>query len=471
MKDEPVRDLARERLLSAELAELFDTDLAQLEVLGAGPQRRHGPWLAAALLCLGATVAFGVAWLRRHDDAAAAQGKFDPLDPWWEQERYPTFRVPEVVVTTPEQVAALPAAVARITVSTREAQDGTIEAVLRRSGLRQLLLVHGDAQVAARVPWPSLAAQRSLRSLGCHALPVAADWLRSLQPWPELRSLALPNGSVRLDAATATALAGIRTLRHLDLAYDELEPEGLLRLAALPELDTLVLGVPPRQQPDLRANFAAVAQIRSLRALFCDGDFEPMPAEALRELHRLERLVALQLTNFQIDDEGLEALPRTLEHLALPTLAGVTARGLAGLAERSTLRSLACHLPIPAELDAAVVALVAKLPLECFECRNSVPSAPLWAELAGSPVLRRIAVGLERGEMPTAVFERALGCRSLVVLWVSLATLPTPQQLGVLREHPALRRIVLRRTAPDVVPTPAELAALRASVRAEVEVL
>ncbi|MBL8723972.1 MAG: hypothetical protein JNK49_07995, partial [Planctomycetes bacterium] len=57
------------------------------------------------------------------------------------------------------------------------------------------------------------------------------------------------------------------------------------------------------------------------------------------------------------------------------------------------------------------------------------------------------------------------------VLWVSLATLPTPQQLGVLREHPALRRIVLRRTAPDVVPTPAELAALRASVRAEVEVL
>ncbi len=468
MNQERQRRRAEERLLTAEIAEVLGVDTAAIEAVETAPLPRRGAWLAAALVCLGVVVAGGVAWLRAHDDRAAAQGAFDPADPWWEHEA--RFRVPLVVVTSPEEVAALPAAEDRITVSVPAMKEATIEAVLRRAGLRQMLLV-GGAPAPCPIPWALLTSHGALSSVGFLAVPVDGTRLRELRTLPQLRGLTISHGSVRIDAATAAALAELTRLRHLNIAYDEVDAEALAQLAGLPELDTLVLGVAPGKPADLAAQFAAVARIGTLRALIVDGDFEPMEADALRHLRSLARLVALQITNFAIDDAGLAALPRTLQHLTLPALDSATPDGLARLTGLGSLRSLGFHHRLAEGHEAAVCMMLPKLPLACFDYPNAAPSEALWSVLAGLPLLRRLQVCVARGEDPTALFLRSLACRKLEVLFVSVPAIPSPQQLAGLREHPTLRRIVLRRYLPEVgLPTAAELAALRASVRAEVEV-
>tara|TARA_R110002072_G_scaffold162687_1_gene314777 strand:- start:140 stop:1546 length:1407 start_codon:yes stop_codon:yes gene_type:complete len=468
MRKEQIKKRAQELLLSAELAEVLEVDVTTIEAAAAEPMGRHSKWLAAALLCFGVAVASGVAWLRTDGAHEAAQGAFDPVNPWWEDEV--PFRVPMVVVKSPEQVAALPAATARITVATQQAKEGTIDAVLRRDDLRQLLLV-GANPAPLKIPWNDLVARDSLRSIGFLSVAVQAKQLRQLRQLPELRALSLSHGSVSIDATTASALAELRTLRHLDVAYDELDPEGLARLADLPALTSLVLGVAGGGPGDLTAQLAAVAQVRTLRALFFSGNFDPMPADALQKLRGLPNLIALQLTNFEIDDAGLAALPRTLQHLQLPALDTTTPAGIASLAELDALRSLGFHLRIPEEHEAAVRDLVLKLPIECFECLSFAPSAALWSVLGGLPMLRRVRVQVD-DQAPRTVFEHALGCRKLEVLFVSVPKIPSPEQLGCLREHPALRRIVLRRyRARTSMPTTAELTALRNSVRAEIQIL
>lgn len=469
MSEEQMRERARERLLSAELAELLQVEVTAIEAVEVEPDRRPSKWLAAALLCLGVAVASGVAWLRTEHGKQAAQdppGAFDPADPWWEYEV--PFRVPEVFVKSPEQVAALPATTTRVSVD--RAEDGTIAALLRRDGLRQLLLF-GNSTGPLAIPWADLATHDSLRSLGFKSLAVQAQQLRQLRRLPELRALTVSHESIKIDAVTASALAELKTLRHLDISYDELDPEALKRLADLPALTSLVLGVARSGPGDLSAQLAAVAQIRTLRTLYFDGSFDPMPAEALRQLRGLPNLIALQLSNFQVDDAGLAALPRKLQHLQLPAFGTITPAGIASLAGLGSLRSLSFHYSIPEECDAAVRDLVPKMPLECFECLIGQPSDALWAVLAGLPLLRRVRV-LLGDEDPSSVFEHALACHKLEVLFVSVLKMPSPEQLGCLQKHPTLRRIVLNRYDPSTpVPTTAELAALRASVHAEIVIL
>ncbi|MBP8299957.1 MAG: hypothetical protein KA020_06345 [Planctomycetes bacterium] len=471
MNEAQIRERARERLLSAELAELLQVEVAVIEAVELEPDRRPSKWLAAALLCFGVAVASGVAWLRTEPAQQAAQdpqGAFDPAAPWWEYEV--PFRVPMVVVNSLEQIAALPTTTARITVGMQGAQEGAIGAVLRRDGLQQLLLV-GPNTAALPIPWADLATHDSLRSLGFIAVAVQAEQLRQLARLPELRALTVSHQSIKIDAVTASALAQVKTLRQLNISYDEVDPEALKRLADLPALTSLVLGVAQSGPGDLTAQLAAVAQIRTLRTLYFDGSFDPMPADALRQLRGLPNLIALQLANFKVDDAGLAALPRQLQHLQLPALGAITPAGIASLAGLGSLRSLSFHYSIPEECDAAVRDLVPKLPLECFECLIGQPSDSLWSVLAGLPLLRRVRV-LLGDEDPSSVFEHALACRKLEVLFVSVPKMPSPEQLRCLGEHPTLRRIVFNRYLPSTpVPTAAELAALRASVRAEIEVL
>jgi len=468
MSEQQVKERARERLLAAELAEVLQVDAAAITAGESEPPRRQHGWLAAALVLLGVAVAAGVAWLRTEEAREAAQGAFDPANPWWEDEV--PFSVPMVVVRSPEEVQALPASTVRITVSTPEASPGTISAALRREDLRQLLLVHGRPETPS-IPWPEITARASLRSLGFLTLIVDAQQLAQLRQLPLLRALTLSHGSVEIDAKIGAALAGLKTLQHLNIAYDEVDPEGLARLAELPALTSLVLGVAQSGPGDLTAQLAAVAKIRTLRSLFFNGDMNPMPADAVRQLRSLPDLIALQLSNFDLDDDGLAALPRTLQQLQLPKLGAITPTGIAGLAELGSLRSLGFHLGLSAEHDAAVRDLVPKLPLECFECLSALPSDALWTVIEGLPLLRRVRVQIG-DEDPRATFEHALACRKLEVLFVSVPQMPTPEQLGLLREHATLRRIVLRRYRPMTpVPTEAELNALRASVHAAVVVL
>jgi hypothetical protein len=465
------RERALERLLSAELAEVLAIDAAAIEAAEDEPQRPRGWWLAVAVALLGVAVAGGVAWLQADDERRAAQAPFDPADPWWQDGG--SFRVPRAIVRSPEDVATLPPAIAEVTVPTGEATPGTLEAVLRRDLLRQLVLVAGDGKAKVlQVPWRDLARHDALHTLWISATRFDATGLATLRDLPELRTLVLSQGSIRLDATTADVLLALTRLRHLDIAYADMEVESLARLAGLPELDTLVLGLSTKRVPsDLTEQLAAVARIRSLRALFCEGGFHPMPAAALRQLQSMERLVVLHLTNFAIDDEWIAALPRSLQHVTLPKLEGVTARGLATLAELGSLRSLALHVRVADEQAAALHTLLPKLPLECFEYLNDMPDEALWSVLVGLPKLRRVCVKIGESENLTALFERALACRKLEVLFVSVPKMPSPEQLTLLRDHPTLRRVMLCRYGPYTpLPTDAELQALRASVRAEIDV-
>lgn len=467
MSKQQIKERAQQRLLAAELAEVLQVDVAKIEAADNVSEPRHKQWLAAAFLCLGVAVASGVAWMRTEDVHQAVQGAFDPVDPWWAAE--PPFRVPMVVVTSPEQVAELPATTQRITVDTQKAEDGTIDSVLRRDGLRQLLLV-GSKPAPLPIPWAELAACDSLRSLGFVAMPVQAQQLRQLRQLPELRALSLANESIKIDRAAVAALSELQALRHLDLSYDEVDPAAIARLAELPALTSLLLGTARSGPGDVTAQLASVAQIRTLRALFFAGDFEPMPAEALQTLRGLPNLIALQLTNCSLDDDGLAALPRTLQHLQLPALDPITPTGIASLVELGALRSLGFHIGIPKEHDAAVCELVQKLPIECFECLSFAPSERLWSVLSGLPLLRRLRVQIG-DEDPRAMCAHVLACPKLEVLFVSVPNMPSPEQLGVLRKHATLRRIVLRRDqAMTPMPTATEFAALQSSVRAEIEI-
>jgi hypothetical protein len=184
----------------------------------------------------------------------------------------------------------------------------------------------------------------------------------------------------------------------------------------------------------------------------------------------LPNLIALQLTNCSVDDDGLTALPRTLQHLQLPALDTITPAGIASLVELGSLRSLGFHNRIPDAHDAAVRELVPKLPIECFECLCFMPSEALWSVLSGLPLLRRVRVQIG-DEDPRAMFAHVLACPKLEVLFVSVPNMPSPEQLSVLRTHATLRRIVLRRyQAMTPMPTATELAALQSSVRAEIEI-
>lgn len=411
-----------------------------------------------------------VAWWRAGHAPRAAQERFDPAQPWWEAEL--PFVVPEVVVRSPAEVASLPATVDRITVDLGgQALGGTIEAVLDRAGLCQLLLVGGRPNLPIAVPWSGIAAQASLRSLGCFGVPVELPMLRTLGPLPGLRALSLSGCGCKLDEVAARWLAGLKTLRQLDISYQQVEPEALRALSVLPGLDTLVLGNTDKQ-PHLGALLPVMPQLRSLRGLWLNGNGETLSSEDLQHLRKNERLIALSFSNYNINDAGLKALPRDLQHLTLPYgLQGLMAEDLAHLAESGSLRSLGFQSQVPEELEPAVCALIAKLPLECFEYCNALPTAAMWGGLATSPRLRRVRVWVKDTAEAAQVFQRALACRRLEVLVVSVPSMPSPEQLGLLREHPTLRRIVLRKDlAHTVAPTAVELAALRASVRAAVEI-
>ncbi len=78
MNDEAVQERARERLLSAEIAEVLQVELAVIDAVERAPWRHHGRSLAAAVVLLGIVIAGGVAWLREHDSRLAQQPQDAP---------------------------------------------------------------------------------------------------------------------------------------------------------------------------------------------------------------------------------------------------------------------------------------------------------------------------------------------------------------------------------------------------------
>jgi hypothetical protein len=98
------------------------------------------------------------------------------------------------------------------------------------------------------------------------------------------------------------------------------------------------------------------------------------------------------------------------------------------------------------------------------------PDAAAWTALQNLPKLRRL--GLHAQGAPGAIVAGSRACAHLETLALYSTQLPTPEQLAPLRDHPSLQRIELCLTDANVAPPTAEqVAALRAAVKAQVEVI
>lgn len=469
MNDDAVKELVRERRLSAELAAVMDARLSVIDAIEAAPRKRSRSWLAAAVLVLGVGAAVGVAVSARHDRDQLQQRQYDAVDPWYENE-WP-WRVPFDVVKTRADVAKLPADRTRFTVVVRDEEgEQALGALLERERIEQLMLMTGGVG-NRELRWSELGKCAELRSLLVAGPAAGLDpaSLRQLRVLPQLETLALSQGAATLDEATARALVELPKLRQLTCAMSDVSPAGVAALRGLPHLDTLFLHFDPEQARELGGAgelLAAAATVTTLRALFLEGRSILEPDD-LRSLHALEHLVVLGLSHVRVNDAALAALPAGLQALRLPRLDGVTSAGLAHLGKLRQLRSLALH---GGQLPGALCKVIEEMELECFECLAVVPDATLWEVLQGEGRLRRLYVHTGSSNR-AAVWAEAMRCRELEVLIVRVDSLPAPAELAALRGHPKLRLLRLVRYRPTTpVPTPAEVAALRAQAGVEVDV-
>ena len=347
MNEEQVRERARERRLSADLAAVLGTTVAGIDAVEASPARRRGGWLAAAMVVLGVAVAFGVAQLRDGGDELQERA-FDPVDPWYEAE-WP-FRVPFDVLREPADVAALPADRTRFTVILHRPEGrATLDALLRRDRIDELLLMTGE-QGEVVVPWSAIAARVHLRSLAISGAAggVDARSLRALRRLPDLRTLALMSIGRPLDAELGAALVELPKLRQLTCSQVAIEPEGLSALSGLPDLDTLVLHVDESTHAEVGELLSSIARLRTLRALMLEGELR-VDAASLGRLQVLDRLAVLALSHLDAGGDVLAAVPERVESLMVGRSRRWGVDDVAKLARLRRLRSLDVHVPLADE--------------------------------------------------------------------------------------------------------------------------
>ncbi|MCB9876635.1 MAG: hypothetical protein H6835_03445 [Planctomycetes bacterium] len=475
MNDAMVKERARERLLSAELAEVLEIDVAAIDAVAIASRKPHR-WLAAALVLLGIAVAGGVAWLRAHDVHEVQQREFDPTDPWWE--RGLSVMVGGDNLRSANVVAALPPESSEFTVNQYLGSGpDAIDAVLARPRVETLSWIAGTTAYDPDA-WRRLLTHGELRRL-CLGGPdagLSASQLRELRLLPELQQLGLVMKGIALDADVASALVELPKLRELLILGNAVLPEGLQRLDGLPHLDTL--GLFGFGEGDANAIVRAASRVRTLRALLLEGFRSPIDPDALASLRDLRGLIALDLSHCDLTDEHLAALPDTLQALQVSNLQGVSVTGLKQLDRMRGLRSLGVRAGLPEKLKDPLRRLVERMEVECFELGVEVPDEQLWRTLQSLPRLRRLRVHDQSigDAMPAArrdVFEQARRCDHLEVLIFRTRELPMPDELAVLRDHPTLRRVRIERSerfAAGQALTPDHLAAVRDAAGCEVEV-
>jgi len=143
---------------------------------------------------------------------------------------------------------------------------------------------------------------------------VRAEGLRHLRELQHLERFILVQNNQFADADLEN-LAGLKTLRHLDLGFNALDGSGLVHLAGLERLETLKLHNNPVNDENLRH----LSAIRSLQDL--NLGYDAVTSEALEHLNGLKNLRYLHLYHTQVDDRWLEQLGD------LPALEGLNLKG------------------------------------------------------------------------------------------------------------------------------------------------
>jgi hypothetical protein len=223
---------------------------------------------------------------------------------------------------------------------------------------------------------------------------------------------------------------------------------------------------------DLHELMRTLPQLRHLRALGLD-DVPALDAAAVQPLATMKHLRGLDLSGVRLDDGALAALPPQLELLALSWLDMCTPEGLGALRRLTGLRTLRLRTELSPPMHRALSAVLGDLALERFDSLTSSPDAATWRALQAQTKLRWLTFRRQGGSFEDVV-AGSRACEHLEVLSLYEKDLPTPEQLAPLRDHPTLRRIEFCWDGPRrfaIVVTEQRLAALRASVRAQIEVI
>ncbi len=308
------RSLAEERLLDAELQQLFAED-ARAVVL----QRRSG-WGAAAVVLLGLTVAISVWWVR------TSPGTVPALSPAQDPASEP---LPEPVSATASTIADVPDDVQNLECDLLPADRMAEFARFRH--LRRIVLKSApfaetsrqltDKDLAPLVALPALT-DLGLRGAGC---AVTVAMLPTLDAMPALRALELRE--CHIDATTIARLARLE-LRSLRLDGCAVDAPKLGALAALPSLRVLQLS---------RLG-------RTVRSIPSDRESqEPPGLDAFGLLGMLPQLEDL-LVGGDCPEDLITVLPRSLTRLDVIDVAGLSEASLRCLAEFPRLKELRVRL-------------------------------------------------------------------------------------------------------------------------------
>lgn len=449
--------LARERLFSAEFAEVLAVPIARVEQ--PEPRWHRGSWLAAALVLFGVFVAGGVAWLRAREVATAQEPRgFDPVFPSYEAE-YPWVRGHTVVRDLTELVA-LPPEVCHLQL--RRNDPDLLAAVVARPGVKKVHLMQFGS--LNRETWQALGAMPELEELLLEGRsPVSAEDLRELRASPRLRVLMLASLDCVLDADLGAALVELPRLSVLILSGMNVTPAGFTALAGLPCLEELVIERMPLEDEVV----AAIAGLRSLRYLCIHGpdpsqslEFTPWQMEQLASLRRLD---ALLLHNWKISDAAMRKVPLQIQSLVLGA-DKVSPAGVASLARLSRLRAFCWMGATDADLEAAKLGLVRKLPLEYVDRRFGGTTPEAWSALRSASALRGLAVRYERDTVAEVV-----KLTSLERLRLHCTQLPGAAELAPLTTLAKLVRLDIY-VDGATQPTDKQLAPLRAALGPKIEI-
>lgn len=462
------RKAAEERLLEASLRSL----------LGRAPSAaplaaRASRWLVAAGLVLGLGVVAATMCLQR--GGGTGDGRSAPAQ---EPEAAP---MPAVVSGDLTELAALPADVANL--SLRLAGPRDLTELQRFTRLRRLEILSDTTAAEAgadRPLWRSaslreqalaLAALAVFRELEVLVLPFDFELrpahMPTLARLPRLHTLQF-HGGAACDRELGTALCSLPALRTLCVQPSHVDAGFLTALAARP-VRALALFACPGLDADAWRALAGIRTLRRLEVTCQHGGtvgiggatftLSTLDAAAFAAFAALPELRELLLDESEFDDALLSQLPARLELLDLgdrPMRSALTAAALRRLGDLHDL-TFGCGLDPAAAID-----LIGALRLRRLDYRGKQLPPELLHAIAARPDLVELSLKVPSTPIDYSPLVRAPRLESLRIVGggnfsARFEHLPGIDELKPLRECRTLRRIHFTNCGLDLGAIAAEL--------------
>ena len=294
-----------------------------------------------------------------------------------------------------------------------------------------------------------------------------AGLLRELRRAPKLQMLFLGPMMSRLSepiltAAVAEALVELPRLRGVVIIGHATE-EGLKKLAGLPHLDTLLLEGCAFDEAKLQA-VSSLRQLRTFGATLGGGERKVWVIQ-LKNLAKLPRLQALDLSAFEIDDEVLRGLPEQLEAFGFSAHAAITPDGLLALSKRKHLRRLTLRSGLRRDLQESFGQLLAGSGIESLSCLET-PTAALWSAFQAAPSLRILSL---RNLFALDQISEVCKLQRLESLSLRCRELPDAAAIAPLKTMASLRQLNLQLDPGTAKPGAQQLEALQQCLGSRIE--